>query len=160
MRLNLRSSTWASVAMSSVFARPGTPTIRLLPPTKSVSSTSSMTSLCPTIFFWSSAMICLRPSFILSASATSSADSRPELSRFKSNGRLPMSMRHSVHDVVHAELVRLVRLFDRPEARRGEFPEVRDVRAVVDDHHQPLLRIVVFEEAEELRLFPIVGLRN
>ncbi len=44
MRLNLRSSTWASVAMSSVFASPGTPTIRLLPPTNSVCSTSSMMS--------------------------------------------------------------------------------------------------------------------
>jgi hypothetical protein len=39
MRLNLRSSTCASVRMSSVLASPGTPTIRLLPPTKSVSST-------------------------------------------------------------------------------------------------------------------------
>ena len=34
MRLNFRSTTLASVAMSSVLARPGTPTIRLLPPTK------------------------------------------------------------------------------------------------------------------------------
>ena len=36
MRVNLRSSTCASVWTSSVFARPGTPTMRLLPPTKSV----------------------------------------------------------------------------------------------------------------------------
>jgi hypothetical protein len=35
MRLNFRSRTRASVAISSVLARPGTPTIRLLPPTKS-----------------------------------------------------------------------------------------------------------------------------
>ncbi len=47
MRLNLRSSTFASVATSSVFASPGTPTIRLLPPTNSDSSSSSMTSRLP-----------------------------------------------------------------------------------------------------------------
>ena len=39
MRLNFRSTTRASVWMSSVLARPGTPTIRLLPPAKSDSST-------------------------------------------------------------------------------------------------------------------------
>ena len=39
MRLNLRSSTRAIEWMSSVLARPGTPTMRLLPPTNSVSST-------------------------------------------------------------------------------------------------------------------------
>ena len=42
MRLNFRSSTRASVWISSVLASPGTPTIRLLPPTNSVSSTCSM----------------------------------------------------------------------------------------------------------------------
>ncbi|HXD72694.1 MAG TPA: hypothetical protein VN628_03115 [Vicinamibacterales bacterium] len=51
MRLNFRSRTFASVLMSSVFARPGTPTIRLLPPTNRVSSTSSITSAWPTICF-------------------------------------------------------------------------------------------------------------
>ena len=40
MRENFRSRTRASVCTSSVFASPGTPTIRLLPPTNSVSSTS------------------------------------------------------------------------------------------------------------------------
>ena len=39
MRENFRSSTRAIVWISSVLARPGTPTIRLLPPTNSVSST-------------------------------------------------------------------------------------------------------------------------
>ena len=47
MRVNFSSSTCASVWMSSVLARPGTPTIRLLPPTNSVCSTSSMTSAWP-----------------------------------------------------------------------------------------------------------------
>ncbi len=38
-RLNFRSSTRAIVWISSVFASPGTPTMRLLPPTNSVNST-------------------------------------------------------------------------------------------------------------------------
>ena len=60
------------VWISSVLARPGTPTIRLLPPTNSVSSTWLMTSSWPTISFLSSVMILSRPTFIRSASATSS----------------------------------------------------------------------------------------
>jgi len=44
MRENLRSTTCAIVWIRSVLANPGTPTIRLLPPTKSVSKTSSITS--------------------------------------------------------------------------------------------------------------------
>ena len=71
-RLNLRSSTRAMVWMSSVFARPGTPTMRLLPPTNSVSSTWFTTSSCPMISFFSSPMIRSRPCFMRSASATSS----------------------------------------------------------------------------------------
>src|SRR5436190_13951830 len=58
--------------MSSVLARPGTPTIRLLPPTNSVSSTWPTTSSWPMISFLSSVTICWRPLFIRSASATSS----------------------------------------------------------------------------------------
>ena len=44
MRLNESSSTCASVAISSVLARPGTPTMRQLPPTNRRCRTSSMTS--------------------------------------------------------------------------------------------------------------------
>ena len=44
MRENLRSSTCEIVLMRSVFAKPGTPTMRLLPPVNSESSTSSITS--------------------------------------------------------------------------------------------------------------------
>ena len=58
MRENFRSSTRAIVWMSSVFARPGAPTIRLLPPTNSVISTCAMTSSCPTMIFFSSVTIC------------------------------------------------------------------------------------------------------
>ena len=55
MRENLRSSTCAIVLMSSVFARPGTPTMRLLPPVNSDSSTSSITSSWPMMSLCSSA---------------------------------------------------------------------------------------------------------
>ena len=44
MRENFRSSTRAIVWISSVLARPGAPTIRLLPPTNSVISTWPITS--------------------------------------------------------------------------------------------------------------------
>ena len=59
MRLNFSSSTCARVWMSSVFASPGTPMIRLLPPTNSVCSTSSMTSRWPMMRLCSSARISL-----------------------------------------------------------------------------------------------------
>ena len=62
--------------MSSVLARPGAPTIRLLPPTNSVISTWSMTSSWPMMILCSSVRICWRPAFILSASAMSSGDCR------------------------------------------------------------------------------------
>src|SRR5688572_15820774 len=62
--------------MSSVLARPGAPTIRLLPPTNSVMSTCEMTSSCPTMIFFSSVTISLRPAFMRSASAMSSGDAR------------------------------------------------------------------------------------
>src|SRR3982750_3999270 len=162
MRLNRSSSTFANVPINSVFARPGTPTIKLLPPTNNVSSTSSMTSFCPTICFCSSAMMALRPPFILSASATSSADSSPDASRFSSKAALPHPhlVSHSVHDVIDAQFVGLIRFVNRPETSRREFPEVRNIGAVVDDHHQPLLRIVVLEHTKELRLVAVVRLRN
>jgi Tol biopolymer transport system component len=44
IRENFRFSTWANVCTNSVFARPGTPMIRELPPTKSDMSMCSMTS--------------------------------------------------------------------------------------------------------------------
>src|SRR5829696_636740 len=62
--------------MSSVLARPGAPTIRLLPPTNSVISTCEMTSSCPTMIFFSSVTMALRPAFMRSASAMSSGDAR------------------------------------------------------------------------------------
>ena len=76
MRANFRSSTSAIVRTSSVFARPGTPTMRLLPPANSVSITCSMTAACPMMTLPSSATIRSRLVFIRSARATSSAASR------------------------------------------------------------------------------------
>src|SRR2546422_3138782 len=174
MRLNFRSSTCASVAMSSVFARPGTPTMRLLPPTNSVTSTSSTTSFCPTMRFSSSVMICLRPAFILSASATSSTESKSAVvsstfvPRGRTRGSAPTSgptyvsalMNHPVHDVVDAELVRLVRLVDRFQTRIGKLPELRDVGVEVHHDQQPLGRIVVLEDATEDRCSHVVVLRD
>ena len=55
MRENLRSSTRAIVWTSSVFARPGTPMIRQLPPANSAMSTCSMTSSWPMMILRSSA---------------------------------------------------------------------------------------------------------
>src|SRR5688500_7518904 len=62
--------------MSSVLARPGAPTIRLLPPTKSVIRTWPITSSCPMITFFNSSTIACRPFFMRSASARSSGDAR------------------------------------------------------------------------------------
>ena len=76
MRANFRSRTCAIVWMSRVLARPGTPMMRLLPPTKSVSSVSSMTRCWPMIFLRISVRICSRPAFMRSASAMSSGSSR------------------------------------------------------------------------------------
>src|SRR5437588_1015644 len=169
MRVNFRSSTLASVATSSVLARPGTPTIRLLPPTKSVSSTSSMTSDCPMIRLPSSSMICWRPTFILSASAMSSADSKSTVSTatispwdqaIATDQRLTTLVRHPVNDVVDADFVRFIGLVDRFEAGIGPLPVLRDVGVVVDHHHDPLRRIVVLIDRPEDRGRRIVILRD
>src|SRR5437899_1398543 len=153
MRVNFRSTTRASVCTSSVFASPGTPTIRLLPPTKSVSRIWLITSSCPTISFFSSATMCCRPAFILSASATSSADERSTVSGL-------ISMRQSINEEIHANLERLVRLVDRLDPGAGPLPELRHVRVVPDHHHQPLAGVVVFVNPAEDRRPRIVEIRN
>src|SRR5262245_40768208 len=167
MRLNFSSSTLARVAMSSVLARPGTPTIRLLPPTKSESSTSSMTSPWPMMSLPISWRICLRPWFIRSASATSSADSKSVV--FVVTGSLPvsspgrpsagcrgLSVRQSVHDVVHAEFICLVRFVDGFDPGIRPFPELGNIGVVIDHHHQALRRVVVFVDAAEHRPAAVV----
>src|SRR3954467_10160005 len=165
MRLNFSSSTLASVATSRVFARPGTPTIRLLPPTNSDSRIRSMTSDCPMMRLPSSAMICCRPTFILSASAMSSADSKSTVSMLTIG---PFSLRtgtfrlvcHTVDDVVHAELVRFIRFIDWLEAGVRPFPELGNVGVVVDHHQDPLRRVVVLVDRAEDRRRRVVVLRH
>ena len=76
MRENFRSRTCAIVWMISVLASPGTPMMRLLPPTNNVSRVSFMTCCWPMIFLRISVRICLRPAFMRSARAMSSGSSR------------------------------------------------------------------------------------
>src|SRR5688572_28203428 len=162
MRLNLRSSTCASVRIRSVLARPGTPTIRLLPPTKSDSRIRSTVASWPMISFLSSAMICPRAAFILSARAMSSAESSFTMSCVTVVTSVPFtSVSQSVNDVVHPELERLVRVFDGAVARVRVLPEFRKVGVVVGNRDQALLRVVVFIEPAENRLAVVLEvLRN
>src|SRR6266545_2720947 len=64
----------------------------------------------------------------------------------------PKSVRETVNQVVHSELVGLVGLIERPEAAAGPLPVLGDVRVVVDDRHQPLAAIVVLEDPLEDRI--------
>ena len=84
IRENLRSRTSATVWINNVFASPGTPRSRLLPPTKRERSICSMTSSCPIMSFRTSVMICSRPAFIRSAMSMSSGLSRAVASRASS----------------------------------------------------------------------------
>src|SRR5687768_9897571 len=134
------------------------------------------------ISFFSSATICPRAAFILSARAMSSAESSFTMScvtvftsvsmwltayglRLTAYGLWLMayglwlmayglrltSVSKSVDDVVHAQLEGLVRILDGPVAAVGELPEFREVRVVVRNRNQPLLRVVVLEQAAEDR---------
>ena len=69
-------------------------------------------------------------------------------------------MRQPVNDVVDAQFVGFVGVVDWPESGAGPFPELRDVGVVVDDHLQPLGRIVVFEHAAKNGAALIVELRD
>ena len=75
MRLNLSSSTRASVWIRSVFARPGHADDQAVAADEQRQQHLPTTSSWPTMIFLSSVTIRFRPSFILSASATSSAAS-------------------------------------------------------------------------------------
>src|SRR6185295_668333 len=154
MRENLRSSTLAIVRMRSVFARPGTPTIRLLPPTKSDRSTWSTTASWPTICFLSSATMRFRPSRSRSARATSSAASSPCCVEVMS---LAWSVRHGVDEIVYAELVVLVGQVDGDEPRVRPLPRFADVVVVVHDHQHALRGVVVLEDPKVLRWSGRIG---
>src|SRR4051794_8618062 len=115
-----------------------------------------MTSSCPTMSLRSSRTIASRASRSLSASAMSSAEasvacgSRRETATKDLCRRVRASVRHGVDDVVHTELVRLVRHLDRDESLVGPLPVVTDVVVVVRDQDQSLRRIVVLVHAPEL----------
>src|SRR3954453_9618490 len=67
---------------------------------------------------------------------------------------------HTVNDVVHAELIRLVRFVDRFQAGVGPLPELRDVGVVIDHHQDPPGRVVVLVNGPEDRWRRIVVLRH
>src|SRR5262245_48358382 len=75
-----------------------------------------------------------------------------------SSGRALMG--HSVDEIVDTELIRFVRLIDRPQARSRPLPELRDVGVVVHDHLQALPRVVVLVNAAEDRFAVVVRLRH
>src|SRR4051812_42464110 len=173
MRENLRSSTWARVWMIRVLARPGTPVMMLLPPTKSEIRTCSMTSSCPTMSLRSSRRIRSRPCFMRSASSTSFGLARSMdtlsaviglLSLSPPAARAPRSwpsMGHPIDYVVHAQLVGLVVEVDGGVARVRPFPVLAHVLVVVDDDQQPLGGIVVLVDAQVVRRGPAeVGMRE
>src|SRR5436190_462843 len=93
--------------------------------------------------------MCCRPAFILSASATSSADERSTVS--VATRPPPLLVRHSVDEKIHADLERLVRLVDWLESRARPLPELRHVGVVSDRDHQPFARVVVFVYSAEDR---------
>src|SRR5262249_45209743 len=70
------------------------------------------------------------------------------------------SVREAVNQIVHTELVGLVRLIERAQPAARPLPELRDVGVVVDDGHQALGSIVVFEDAFEDRFAGHVCLRK
>src|SRR5262249_28535005 len=159
MRANFKSRTSASVCTSSVFASPGTPTIRLLPPVNSVSSTSLTTSSWPTIALRSSAMMRSRPVFIRSASAASSGDCR-STPLVATATCPPSSVEDAVDEIVDAVLVRFVVEIDRREAGVGPLPVLADVAVDVGNHHQALRRVVVLEDPPVARMKPPAGVRR
>src|SRR5688572_25156154 len=62
-----------------------------------------------------------------------------------------ISVRQGIHEVIHPQLVCLIRQLDRHEASVRPLPVIANVVVVVHDHHQPLRRIVVLEDPVELR---------
>src|SRR5262245_39758154 len=156
MRENFSSSTRASVCTRRVFARPGTPTMRLLPPVNSVSSTSLTTSSWPTIALRSSEMMRSRPVFIRSASATSSGDSRSTVLVATATCP-PLLVQDPVHEIVDAVLERFVVQRHRHEPFPREFPVLADVPVDVGNRDQPFRRIVVLEDPPVGRAQPPAG---
>src|SRR5438094_3180310 len=116
----------ASVLISSVFARPGTPVIRQWPPVNSAIRTCSITSSCPTITFRSSARIRTRPWATFSGLTVVATS-------------MCLLMCEGVYDLVDAHAIRERGVFNvagvlfdvRP------LPPVAHVGVPVDPHHRP-----------------------
>src|SRR5687768_15704117 len=122
------------------------------------------------ISFFSSATICPRAAFILSARAMSSAESSFTMScvtvftsvslGLTAYGLRRTSVGEPVNDVVHAQLEGLVRILDGSHTAVGVLPEFREVGVVVGNRNQPLLWIVVFiQPAEDRRAVVLEVLR-
>src|SRR5918992_1761849 len=58
---------------------------------------------------------------------------------------------HTINDVIHRQLVRVIRDVHRPPPVPGPLHVVANVVVVVDDHHQRLTWVVVFMDTQELR---------
>src|SRR4051812_3986825 len=154
MRENLRSSTWARVCTIRVLARPGTPVMMLLPPTKSEISTCSMMSSWPTMSLRSSRRMRSRPCFMRSASSTSSEPAGSISMRSVVMGLLAVSVCHAVDDVVDAQLVGLVAEVDGRVVGVRPFPVLAHILVVVRDDHESLAGVVVLEDADVVRPRP------
>src|SRR5215203_2931675 len=134
--------------MSRVFARPGTPTMRQLPPAKSAVSTCSITASCPMMRFRSSVMMWSQP--CLSRSARSvSEDVESSVDSIAVMKFEPLS-RHPVDDVIDGQLVSVVRDVHGPPPLARPLHVVADIVVVIDHHHERLRGIVVFVDAEKL----------
>src|SRR5688500_17451299 len=148
MRENLRSSACAMVWMRSVFASPGTPTMRQLPPAKSAVSTCSITASCPMIRLRSSVTMWSRPCFRREARSVSvfveTSGDASDVMRFE-----PLSS-HPINDVVDGQLVGVISDVHWPPTVTGPLHVVSDVVVVIDHHHQRLLWIVVLVDAKKL----------
>src|SRR5688572_5026981 len=143
--------------MSSVFANPGTPTMRQLPPAYSAVSDCSITSSCPMISFRNSLMIWSRPRRSLSASATSSGASSATRSWTCVATCALRSVCHGVDHVVRHDLVRLVGKVDGSVRLVRELHQFAEVGVVVGDGNQSLGRVVVLEHAVPMRRLAVSG---
>src|SRR5687768_9616178 len=88
---------------------------------------------------------------------SNNADSRLESARRPFTRR---SVRQRVNEIVHPELVRLVRQVDRCVPRIRELPVLPEVVVHVRHRHHPAVPVVVLEHREEHRRHPAVRRRH
>src|SRR6266851_871858 len=126
IRLKSRWRMSASVLISSVFARPGTPVIRQCPPVNSAMSTCSTTASWPTMTLRSSVRMRSRPSATLSALAVATDESMQFL-----------LVGEGVDDFVDPHAIGQRRVFDVAGivSGVGPLPPVAHVGVEVDEDH-------------------------